>query len=394
MRTIYLDCSMGAAGDMLTAALYELTEDREGFLEVMNGAGLGDISFIPERVSKCGICGTHMKVLVNGQTEESVHDHSGNDEHHHSSASLGDVERMINALNLPGKVKEDAIAVYRFLAEAESVVHGKTVTEIHFHEVGTMDAIADITAVCYLFYILQAEQIIASTVHTGSGHVRCAHGELPVPAPATAYLLKGIPMTAGNIQGELCTPTGAALLKYFATSYENMPSITTERIGYGMGCKDFPKANCVRAFLGESEASGELITELSCNIDDMPAEQLGYAMGLLLDAGALDVYTSAVGMKKSRPGVMLVVLCDDTHKAELLRMIFKHTSTLGVRENVMKRYVLERTETEVSTPYGNIRKKVSQGYGVTREKWEYEDLARIAGENDLSIEELKARIGV
>lgn len=398
MKTIYLDCSMGAAGDMLTAALYELLEDKQAFLDALNVAGIEGVSFVPEPMTKCGIMGTHMNVLVDGTSEEAMlahaeeHHHEHDHEHHHSHASMHEIENTIRALNLPDKVKDDAVAVYLSIAEAESAAHGRPVSEIHFHEVGTKDAIADITAVCYLFYLLNADKIIASPVSVGSGHVHCAHGILPVPAPATAYLLKGIPMVSGEIKGELCTPTGAALLRYFVNSFESMPVISTDRIGYGMGRKDFARANCLRAFLGETQQGERRIVELNCNLDDLSAERIGFAADVLFKAGALDVYTVAVGMKKSRPGVLFVVLCNEADKEEIIRLIFKHTSTLGIRENVMKKHILERRFEEVATPYGTIRKKISTGYGVTKSKYEYEDLSRIATENEISIEELLQKI--
>ena len=398
MRTIYLDCSMGAAGDMLTAALYELLEDKNEFTEIMKNAGLEGVEFRPEVMVKCGITGTHMNVLVHGHSEEEMlaheeahqhsHDHEHTHDHHHHHASMQDIENIIRSLKLPEKVKEDAIAVYKSIAEAESVAHGRDVSEIHFHEVGTMDAIADVTAVCVLFDLLKAGRIVASPIHVGSGHVHCAHGVLPVPAPATAYLLKGIPMYSGEIRGELCTPTGAALLKHFVNSFENMPMMQTERIGYGMGRKDFAQVNCVRAMLGESGNRKETVTELNFNIDDMSPERIGFVTEALFDAGALEVFTVPVGMKKSRPGILLVVLCNEVKKEEIIRLIFKHTSTLGIRENLMQRYVLSRTIEEVETPFGKVRKKVAEGYGTRKEKYEYEDLARIAKENKLSVEEV------
>ena len=193
-------------------------------------------------------------------------------------------------------MKKDVLAVYGLIAEAESKAHGMPITDIHFHEVGTMDAVADVTAVCMLMEELHPEQVIVSPIHVGSGQVRCAHGILPVPAPATAHILQGCPTYGGQIRGELCTPTGAALLKYFATSFGSMPVMRTERIGYGMGKKDFEMANCVRVMLGESEEQTSDAFELECNVDDMTPEEIGFAMERLYEAGAAEVYTVAVGM--------------------------------------------------------------------------------------------------
>lgn len=434
---------MGAAGDMLSAALYELLDDKEAFINKINNAGIPKVKVNAEPMTKCGILGTHMNVLVDGvsegeehhheheyehenhhnhdhdhehdhdhhhdhdhshehehdynhdhahehfdsaHTEEHYHEHEHHHEHHHSS--LKDIEDIIDALNLPEKVKTDAKNVYAMIAEAESNAHGKPVTEIHFHEVGTMDAIADITMVCMLMNELKADKIIASEIHVGSGHVHCAHGILPVPAPATAFILRGIPFTSGHIKGELCTPTGAALIKYFAASFGEMPVMTVDKIGYGMGKKDFEQANCVRAFLGSTNEKASEITELSCNIDDMTGEKIAFAMEKLFEAGALEVYTIPVGMKKSRPGILLSVMCNEAKKDEMVSLIFKHTTTLGIRENVSKRYTLKREIIKKETPFGEIRIKRSEGFGVVREKYEYEDLARIANEKNIAIDDI------
>lgn len=409
MKTLYLDCGMGAAGDMLTAALYELLDEnhKKDFIEKMNTIGIPNVVVAVEKVSKCGIAGTHMKVSVGGVEEETdghehthnhEHEHTHNHGHAHTSAQghhhngMHEIEHMIESLKIPEAVKQNAKEVYQLIAEAESQAHNVPVTDIHFHEVGTMDAIADVTAVCLLMEILGIEKVIATPVHVGSGHVHCAHGIFPVPAPATAYILKGIPIYGGEVKGELCTPTGAALLKYFVSDFGNMPVMKVEKIGYGMGKKDFSAANCVRAMLGEMPDSRDTIFELTCNIDDMTPEQTGFAMDRLFEEGALEVYTVPVGMKKSRPGIMLCVMCKENKKEEMVSLIFKHTTTIGIRENVSRRYTLERKVEDKNTVFGNIRVKYSKGYGVTREKYEYEDMARIAKERNLSLHEVVRNI--
>ena len=453
MKTLYLECGMGAAGDMLTAALLELMPDPEAAVTELNGLGIPGVQFSKEAVSKCGIGGTHMTVKVHGEEESEEmfhhhhehHDHSHEQEHDHESAchehhdhlhehedhehthehthehedhehahehshehthehgdaghthhhhsSLHDIEHIVcGHLNIPDQVKQDVMAVYGLIAEAESHAHGVPVTEIHFHEVGTMDAIADITAVCLLMNKIAPDQVIVSPVHVGSGHVHCAHGILPVPAPATAYILNGVPMYGGAVKGELCTPTGAALLKHFATRFGDMPVMRTEAIGYGMGKKDFEQANCIRAMLGETEDAGDSVLQLECNVDDMTAEELGFAMETILEAGALEVYTVAAGMKKSRPGTILCVLCHEDAKETLVRVIFRNTTTIGVREHRCSRYTLKRSFETVQTPYGDVQKKLSSGYGVAREKYEYEDLARIAREQGMSLAEVRKSI--
>lgn len=409
MKTLYLDCSMGAAGDMLTAALAELLPEREKALSELNSLGLPGVEMIWEPAQKCGITGTHATVRIHGEEEsEEMHEHGHGHEHEHSHeehhehehehshahhhSGMHEIEHIVGELPVLERIRKDILAVFGLIAEAESHVHGVPVTEIHFHEVGTMDAVADIAAVCILMDRLAPDQIIVSPVHVGSGQVKCAHGILPVPAPATAYILKDVPIYGGQIQGELCTPTGAALLKYFASRFGEMPVMRTQAIGYGMGKKDFPAANCVRALLGETAAEGDTVAELCFNVDDMTAEAVGFAMETFLAAGALEVYTVPAGMKKSRPGIVLHVMCRETMKDEMVALIFRHTTTIGIRENISRRYTLGRFEEKVQTPYGEVRKKVSTGYGVTREKYEYEDLARIAREQGISIREVQEEL--
>ena len=400
MRILYLDCSMGAAGDMLMAALYELLDDKQTFLDTMRGLGLPGIEISAEPAVKCGITGTHMKVLVHGSEEldalhdhlhEHAHEHSHDHEHHHHT-DLHEIEHLLSHLDLPQTVRDDALAVYHRIAEAESKVHGRPVDQIHFHEVGTLDALADVVGVCLLMHLLAPEKVYASSVHVGSGQVRCAHGILPVPAPATALLLAGVPIYGGAIQGELCTPTGAALLTHFVTKFGELPAMRLLKSGYGMGTKDFPAANCVRAMLGEQDAPTEEILELSCNLDDCTGEAIGFAMERLLDAGALDVYWTSVGMKKNRPGILLTRMCRPLDREKMVELLFRHTTTLGVRESAFRRYTLSRESKTIQTPDGDIRVKVSTGYGVTREKPEFDDLAKIARKTGKSLSELQRSI--
>ncbi len=501
---------MGAAGDMLAAALLELLPDRAAFLEKLNAAGIPGVRFEAEAAEKCGIRGTKMRVFVDGEEEgaghgyEHDHDHGGHDhdheehdhshgehehfrgehdhgheehdhshgehehfhgghnhgheehehshgEHEHSHGehehghshvhrSMADIEAAAAGLHVSEAVRSSLLAVYSMIAEAESHAHGISVTQIHFHEVGAMDAVADVTAVSMLIEELAPERICVSPVHVGSGHVHCAHGILPVPAPATAYLLRGVPTYGGTVSGELCTPTGAALLRHFADSFGAQPAMSVERIGYGMGTKDFPQANCVRVFLGEtgeetpargrgvhadaqpdacpearsetrpetqpdacpgvrsgalpevSSGKVEEVLELRCNIDDMTGEDVGYACGRLLEAGALDVWTEPIGMKKSRPAVLLCCLCRPGDRERMVSLIFRHTTTIGVRESAMRRYALERSATVLTGEFGDVRVKKSEGFGVTRVKAEYEDLAEIADRTGMNLSEVRRKL--
>lgn len=433
MKTLYLECNMGAAGDMLTAALLELYPDPQGFVERMNRLGLPGVVFAAQPAVKCGITGTQVSVTVGGEEEESHdvplhthvhetaqdeahpghahdhvhghdhehthdhehihdHEHSHGHEHghgHHHHAGMGDIRHILSHLDIPQPVRQDAEAVYQLIAQAESHAHGRPVEEIHFHEVGTLDAVTDVVAVCWLLHDLAPEQIVASPVHVGCGQVRCAHGILPVPAPATAYILQGVPTYGGSVQGELCTPTGAALLKHFVQRFGSSPVMRVEKTGYGMGKKDFEAANCVRAMLGQTQEESTAIAQLACNLDDMTPEALGFAQERLWEAGALDVTTAPIGMKKNRPGVQLTCLCRLEDREKLVSVLFAHTTTLGVRESLCTRYTLARSQRTVETEHGPVRVKEARGWGVTREKPEYEDVAKIAREQGLTLDQVK-----
>lgn len=386
MRTLYIDCSMGCAGDMLTAALLELHPDKDDFLRRMNAAlgGKAVLSASPD--SKCGLRGTHVTVLINGDEEGEA------TRHHHEHTSISEILSFINSVPLEVKVREDAKKVYSLIAEAESRVHGHPIENVHFHEVGSLDALADVLSVCALMHELAPERILASEVNVGSGTVRCAHGVLPVPAPATELILRGVPIYSGQIKSELCTPTGAALLKYFVWKFGAMPTMQIENAGCGTGKKDFECANVVRAFIGETTDEGDRIIELACNLDDMTPEELSFAMEELFTLGALDVYFTSIGMKKSRPGVKLTCMCRERQRKQMLECIFKHTTTLGVREYVCKRYELGRSEKTVRTQDGEVRVKTSSGYGAVREKAEYEDLAALARKSGKTIAQIRSEV--
>lgn len=386
MRTLYIDCSMGCAGDMLTAALLELHPDKDDFLRRMNAAlgGKAVLSASPD--SKCGLRGTHVTVLINGDEEGEAM------RHHHEHTSISEILSFIDSVPLEVKVREDAKKVYSLIAEAESRVHGHPIENVHFHEVGSLDALADVLSVCALMHELAPERILASEVNVGSGTVRCAHGILPVPAPATELILRGVPIYSGQIKSELCTPTGAALLKYFVWKFGAMPTMQIENAGCGTGKKDFECANVVRAFIGETTDEGDRIIELACNLDDMTPEELSFAMEELFTLGALDVYFTSIGMKKSRPGVKLTCMCRERQRKQMLECIFKHTTTLGVREYVCKRYELGRSEKTVRTQDGEVRVKTSSGYGAVREKAEYEDLAALARKSGKTIAQIRSEV--
>jgi len=362
VKTLYFECNMGAAGDMLMAALLELHSNPEDFLKRLNSIGIPRTNITAEPAMRCGIKGTYIKVTFNGEKEENV----------------------IEQLNISEKVKNNALAVYKLLAEAESKVHDVPVHQIHFHELGEMDAVADIVGVCMLIEELAPELILASPVNVGSGQVKCTHGILPVPAPATAILMQNIPIYS-SINGELCTPTGAALLKYFVKEFCKMPMIKVSKLGYGLGTKNYEKANCLRAYMGETDGVNEEVIELVCNLDDITPEALAFAQQLLLDKGALDVYTAPIIMKKGRAGFSFTCMCKSNDRDKMLQLIFRHTTTLGVREYSSNRHTLRREEMK----FGDVRIKTSEGFGIKKSKLEYEDVAALAKKHDCSLAEIK-----
>jgi uncharacterized protein (TIGR00299 family) protein len=394
---------MGAAGDMLMSALLELCDDPDYSLRRLNSLGIPSVKISAEKSMKCGITGTHTTVNIGGETEDfqlqthkhthehnhtHEHTHKHTENHSHSHNNLHSIEHSIAFLNISQEVRDNALNVYKILAEAESYVHNTTVDKIHFHEVGELDAIADIVGVCTLLDEIKPDKIFASPVNVGSGQVHCAHGILPVPAPATARILQGVPVYGNDIKGELCTPTGAALLKYFVSEFIPLPQMSISKVGYGMGFKDFESANCVRAILGETADITDNITELVCNIDDMTPEHISFAVELLFEQGALDVFTTPIYMKKNRSAVKLSCICKNAQKEEMIKLLFRHTSTFGIREYDCKRYILNREIKSVSIPLGDIHIKTGQGYGVKKSKFEYEDIAEIAKREDMPIEKV------
>jgi len=419
---------MGASGNMVMASLYELLPNKTAFIKKMMKLGLPGVDIKCTESEKCGITGTHISITVKGseETSEDVltvksthnsehHEHHHHDHikrtaqgyepdtfhhkqdhkeaplRHHKSKRYGynEILSLIQGLDIPEKVKEDATGVYEILGTAEASVHGKPLDKIHFHEVGSLDAIADVVGCSLLMDMLGVKYVTASPVNTGFGMVRCEHGTLPVPAPATAEILKGIPMYAGNIEGELCTPTGAALLKYFVTGFGAMPPISVKKIGYGMGTKNYEAANCLRVYFYDDAAISEhqdYICEISCNLDDMSPEAIGAAFDLLLGNGALDVYVTPVFMKKNRPAVILSCLCPEDAHERIAKLMIAHTSTLGVRTTMHYRTIMDRTTESVQTEYGLIRIKCAQGFGITKRKPEYEDVLEAAKINNVSFQ--------
>lgn len=452
MKRLFLDCQMGVAGDMLTATLLGLTDDPFRWVERLNAVGIPKVTYRLEPKEECGLQGYHCTVAVNGHIEgedviSDYHDHHNYNQHNHDQQVYGherhdgqkhhkqdyhhihphhshshhtllDVQQIINGLSLPDEVKRDALAVYRLIADAEAAVHQRDVNMIHFHEVGAYDAIADVLAVCYVLHHLAFDRIMVSPIHMGYGTVHCAHGTLNVPAPATMKLLQGLPCYRDyQVEGELCTPTGAALLRYFGTDFGPMPVMRIESVSYGFGTKTYNRPNCVRAFvdtitLKEDKAEHSVenseqknvrdatdavyksdeIIEMQCNIDDMTAEEIGYAVEKLITSSALDVFTTSVMMKKQRPGTMITVLCHEEHRAEIEQLLLKHTTTLGFRFQRKKRHILHRESGSITHKGQVIRYKKAYGADGTSIKYEHDDLVTASEALSMSLLELKRQL--
>jgi uncharacterized protein (TIGR00299 family) protein len=365
MNILYFDCQAGISGDMTVGALLDLGVPLEHLRIELAKLALPQDSYT---LSTKPTERQHVSAL---KFDVDVHDH-------HTHRYYAGIDAMIAGSTLADPVKEKARRIFRCLAEAEAKVHGVAVVDVHFHEVGAVDSIVDVvgTAICLEF--LRVEQIYASAVPLGSGFVQTAHGRLPVPAPATVELLRGMAVHGGCGEGERVTPTGAAILAAMVTSSGTRPDMTLSRVGSGAGGKDFSDGpNILRVFLGtEAAGTSEEVMEVSCNLDDVTPEVLGYVQELLLESGALDVWLAPIQMKKGRPGTVLSFLCAPADLERLVALVIAETGTLGVRYASLRRIVQPRRIEERVTRFGPVRFKVSE-YG---EKPEYEDCRRIARE--------------
>jgi uncharacterized protein (TIGR00299 family) protein len=384
MRQAYLDCSSGISGDMFVAALLDAGLDAHQLLEELKKLSLGFYKLKRTRALRGGIVGTRWEVEI------------GPDQPHRK---LGDIEELIGKAALSDGVKEKSLKIFRRLAEVEGKLHGKPAEEIHFHEVGAVDAILDIVGACVGLEALEISELTCSPLNVGGGRVEAVHGSLPVPAPATAELLKGIPVYSSDVEGELVTPTGAAIVSTLAASYGPFPSFKIERIGYGAGGKEFPKhPNVARIFIGQAlepvkaqaALPGEdLVTVIEANLDDMNPQLYGYFVERALAAGALDVTCTSVQMKKNRPGVLLTLLCLPEAADALGQLVFEQTTTIGMRMYEARRRVLERESVGVETPYGTVHVKVATREGkILNVAPEFEDCQRLATEKNVPLKEV------
>ncbi len=376
MRVAYLDCPAGISGDMLLGALIDAGWAEQNLRQLIARLKLGDVQLKVDRVSKCGIAATQVNILSSS---------------HQPHRGLQDLSAIVMQGDLSQSIQQRAIAALQLLAEAESQVHGVPIDRIHFHEVGAVDTIVDIVGALVGFSELQIEEVHTSALPWSRGAVKTEHGVLPVPPPAVALLLRDIPVVGVDIEGETVTPTGATLARTLSRQFGTMPAMKVERVGYGAGQRDWPdRPNVLRLMIGESNDSAglriEQLTVLSCNIDDMNPQWYEPLIKLLSEANALDVWLTRVQMKKNRPGTTIEVLCHP-HDADRLReLLFRHTSTLGVRETSVARHSLPRELQTVQTEYGPVRVKVATlSDGSHKASPEHDDCAARAEENSVTI---------
>jgi pyridinium-3,5-bisthiocarboxylic acid mononucleotide nickel chelatase len=375
MKIAYFDCFAGASGDMILGSLIDAGLKTDLLKTELAKLNLHGFSVSSKKTVKGGIGGTKFDVRTG---------------HEHAHRSLRDIVRIIDRSGLSAIVKEKSKSVFGRLAEAEAKVHRVSVDAIHFHEVGAVDAIVDITGAVAGLEALGVKKIYASPLHLGRGTVECAHGVLPVPPPAVAELVKGFPVYSTGVEGELVTPTGAAILTTLASGFGSMPAMTVEATGYGAGSKNLALPNLLRVFIGESaDAAGDSVQVIETNIDDMNPQFYEHVMESLFKAGARDVYLTPVIMKKNRPGIVLSVIAESSDVEDLVGLLFRETTTLGVRiSEIKKRVVLARDIVSVKTRWGSVRVKAKRTDAKTSFSPEYDDCKRIAKAKGLPISEV------
>ncbi|KHE91607.1 MAG: nickel pincer cofactor biosynthesis protein LarC [Candidatus Scalindua rubra] len=380
MKIVYFDCFSGASGDMILGALIDAGLNQKELTEELKKLGISNYELSTKKVLRSAITGTKFDVLI----KEDI----ANGEHHRRR-TLEDISRLINESPLSESIRRNSIRIFENLANAEAKVHNTLPEEVHFHEVGAIDSIVDIVGAVIAFDSLKIENIYFSPIRTGTGFVKCQHGQFPVPAPATIEILKGHHVISTNIQRELTTPTGAAILTTLGVNVEMCPEITLHQIGYGAGSHEIPQIpNLLRVMIGETVTVTEQDEAwmLETNIDDMPGEHFGYLLEKILDAGALDGFLTPVQMKKSRPGTLISVLVDDVHLLKVERIIFEQSTTFGIRKYKVNRKKLNRKFIDVKTEYGMIKVKIGMLNGCVKNITpEHEDCRKIADAEELPL---------
>lgn len=383
MRIAYFDCFSGAGGDMIVGSLIDAGADAASLQASLHGMGLEGFKLSISKIKKQGFAATRFEVHLDEQ-------------HKHAHRHLKHIREILDRANLPERVHQRSNTIFERLAVAEAKVHNSTIEKVHFHEVGAVDAILDIVGACFAIDMLNVDRVLCSPIPTGSGTVRCEHGLMPIPAPGTAELLKDVPLTACDEPGELTTPTAAAVLTTLAESFGAMPAMSIRSIGYGAGTRDgVTRPNLLRVFIGETTNSSPFDTDqivvLETNLDDASPQAIAHCMDRLLDAGALDVFTMPIVMKKSRPGTLLTVLCEPTRREEMEAIIFAETPTFGIRRREAARTILRRRFETVQTTLGPIRVKIGESNGgqLTASP-EYEDCKTIAAKHNVPLREVIA----
>lgn len=407
-KILYFDCFSGISGDMCLGALIDLGLDKSSVICELNKLGVKGYDIEVKKSKQHSISGTDVKVMLN-EVEKSVHENHAEHKHethshehghgnrHDDERSLIDISNIIESSGISKKTKDLAIAIFTEIAYAEAAVHGKSVEEIHFHEVGAIDSIVDIVGTAICIDMLNVDRIFSSPLHEGQGFIHCQHGKLPIPVPAVIKMLEGsgIPLITEDVEAELATPTGVGILKTVSESSGKMPEMLVERVGYGFGKTETGSLNALRVIMGSKsveEAHGtspekvrEKISLMETNIDDSTGEILGYTMEKLKKAGALDLWYTPIQMKKNRPAYMLSVLCKGNDTESISDIIFNETSTIGIRIHEMERIALKREIIIVKTDMGEVQVKAVTIEGIERIQPEYEDCARLAEENNLSL---------
>ncbi len=420
-KVLYVDCFSGASGDMILGALIDAGLPIEELREALGSLALGDVHLRVERVERSGIGATSFTVEggtdanPQGHSHEEHHedhdDHHHPDEHHdhhhdkehrhddgqhHHHRGLSEICQMVDGSSLSDAAKTRAKRLFRRLAETEAEIHQMPVEKVHLHEVGAVDSIIDIAGAVFGLERLGVDRIVVSPLNVGSGTVTCEHGVMPVPAPATARLIEGVPVYSSGPAVELLTPTGALILTDYADAFGAMPAMTIRQSGYGAGDREFSDhPNLLRVLIGDEERAGghERVVLIECEIDDMNPQIFGVLMDRLYAAGALDVYYAPIQMKKNRPGTLVSIVARPEDRPALSGIVFRETTTIGVRFIEMDRERLDRESVDVETPLGTVRVKVARRAGasaVVNAAPEFEDCVRLAGEHGLSVKEVQA----
>jgi pyridinium-3,5-bisthiocarboxylic acid mononucleotide nickel chelatase len=407
LRVLYFDCFAGAAGDMILGALLDAGLPLEELNRALGSLAVDGWDVSVDRVVKAGVTATKVRVHEHAHQRQGAGSRdqgSGHHHHDHGHHSLEEIFAAINRSALSETGKARAIAMFQRLGEAEAAIHGIPIDKIHLHEVGALDSIIDIVGAVFAFEWFAADRIVVSPINVGSGMVRTEHGVFPVPAPATVSLVKNAPVYSSGIQSELLTPTGALILTEFASEYGPVPAMRIDKVGYGAGDRELKETpNVVRVLVGEADVRGATaaaatslttsmkVVVLECEIDDMNPQIFGVLMDKLYAAGALEVFYSAVQMKKNRPGTLMTIVAKPEQRETMTEIVFRESTTIGIRHQELSRECLDREMVTVTTPLGQVRFKVARRDGrVLNAQPEFEDLAKLSNERGIPIKDIQA----